>query len=899
MSPDGKFVVVAGKDKSVRCIDLATGVATWSQKFPGAVTAIAITPDGERVAASGDKIGYMEWAIADGTEVRRHESLQANHFAFSPDGAHVIAINDGGVELWSMDEGKVNVVGPGIAASAVCITADGEQALAIGVGHEVKAWTVADGKPLEDRPALVRQGVAKLAAIRDGTLLFGGQAGEIGYLGPDGTNALFGLASDSGPVVSFSVTADNRYALVASEKAGVVLTRLSDLVRPGGPSETGPTVGSLQFVGSVSLTPDANRFAADAMGERLLVATSTHVRVYSGDKFAGGRPLAIPGGGIVSAGFGPDDTIVVCQAGDEGITTRTYDTQGGNAGPPFVVPGVGGAESARISRIVAVPNQSWVLATTELAGDVLFDPTTGKAVSGWPSGRRNDLTVAAPNQDGSLIAVSAHSQPVKLWNPETGKSDRPMDASVGVIALSFTPDGRRLVGLWPHGRIRVWNPQSGKVLMEVDHDQPGPFTEMVAVSLNVIALGPVPNRMLLNLDTGKALNTGDGLDPLAGRGLVIPNRGLILATDREERLTAWKVDADAAARLPAKPPRPSPWPEINLVRDAPMSPPVGLAYSMDGKSVVVATENGTLLRYSADRLLFMGEVEVDEAPLYGCVQAGEYLLTLGRRSLISVRNPETLEKRFDILSLAPGTAVPSLFAATNDATSILVMADKLRLADVNIKRETQLATLPKAAGTKALTQYAFSADGKVGVGRWGDGTTIVWHPRTGQPRVLEEQKAVPASPQGLAITPDGKMAILGAGNGRLTVWNTTTAEVLFAKSVYADAGPGEAIAAVAVLPNGTHFVTAGRDGRVILWAIDGFKQVKEYRGPEGPWRLAVRRMVVRSSCNNRVTCSGSNCPIYPFGSRNSNGGPIVSGKSGVKDTFRFACIRKNNRTIIK
>jgi WD40 repeat protein len=41
------------------------------------------------------------------------------------------------------------------------------------------------------------------------------------------------------------------------------------------------------------------------------------------------------------------------------------------------------------------------------------------------------------------------------------------------------------------------------------------------------------------------------------------------------------------------------------------------------------------------------------------------------------------------------------------------------------------------------------------------------------------------------------------------------------------------------LYGGTHFVTAGRDGRVIVWELKEFKKVKEYRGPEGPWRMVV------------------------------------------------------------
>ena len=343
VSLDGMHIVIGAKTRRSAASTRQPGRSLGTAKLPGIVSAIAITPDGERVAVSGEKVGYMEWALADGAEVRRHESLQASQFAFSPDGSHAVAVNDGGVELWSMDDGKVNPIGPGLNATAVCMTADGDQALAIGIGREVKSWSVADGKPTTDRPALMRQGVTGMTLTRDGTLLFGSQSGEIGYLGADGTNALFGFGTDSGPVVSFSITADGRHALVASEKASVVLTRLSDLVRPGGPSETGPTAGSLQFVGSVAVTTDSNRFAADAMGERLLVATPTHLRIISGDKFSAGRPLAIPGGGIVSVGFGPDESIVVCQAGAEGITTRTFDPRGGDAGPPFVVPGVGGA----------------------------------------------------------------------------------------------------------------------------------------------------------------------------------------------------------------------------------------------------------------------------------------------------------------------------------------------------------------------------------------------------------------------------------------------------------------------------------------------------------------------------------------------------------------------------
>src|SRR5262249_51396815 len=160
--------------------------------------------------------------------------------------------------------------------------------------------------------------------------------------------------------------------------------------------------------------------------------------------------------------------------------------------------------------------------------------------------------------------------------------------------------------------------------------------------------------------------------------------------------------------------------------------------------------------------------------------------------------------------------------------------------------------LPVAAVGERLTQFAFSADGRVSVGRWGDTITAVWNPKTGQPRVLEAlPDAVAASPQGLALTPDGKVALLGTADGKLAAWDTGTGKELFREAVYPEAGPGEAISAVAVLPDGTQFLTLGRDGRLIRWELDGFRKVSEFRLPEGPWRLAVapdgRALVVQKA----------------------------------------------------
>lgn len=838
VTPDGRHAVIADSNQQVRCVAPDDGAVRWSHDFPGPVTALEVTPDGERVAVSGEQVGYVEWGVADGSEVRRHERLRATRMSFSPDGSHAVAITPNGVEVWSLADGRATVVGPDVSAAAVCISADGETALAAESGS-VHAWSVADGQALPDWPSPIRTGVRTLTGAGGGLLLFGG-AGEVGYLGPDGIRSIFTLAPDSGPVVSIAITADRQHALVATERGAVALTRLADLVRPGGPSPVGPTVGCLEYVRSVPLAADADRFAADAQGKRVIAASATHCRVYSGDTLARGRPLQIPGGGIVAVGAGPADRLVACQAVGDGFETRTYDPGGGDAGPVFELPGPGDTNPGRVSRVVPVPGRPWVIGTTATAGDVLFDPDTGKVAPGWPDPRPGDPAVAAPSPDGKLIAFGTGFEPVRFWNADSHKLDRPLAASIGVARLAFTPDGARLIGLWPLGRIRVWDVVGGKFLREVEHDYPGPFNDLAVLSDRLVVLGTPTGRLVFDIDTRRALNTGNGPDPLAGRGVVVPARGTVLAATPDHRLIAWRVNGDRGRRLPPKPAARGPWPDVGLLRDAPASPPVGLAITPDGKSVLAATENGRILRYTVDGLLYRAEIVADEAPLYGFALAGDQLFTLGRRSMVRVRDANTLQKAADIQTDALGTAVPILLSPAPDGAMVLLASDRARLADVASRKEIPIGAVPAPAAGEPMTQFARSADGRVAVGRWGDAVTAVWDPRSGAAKVLEVLATkTPASPQGLAVTPDGKAALLGTGDGTLTAWDTATGEQLFRESVYPDAGPGEAITAVVTLPDGARFLTAGLDGRLFLWERSPFRRSATIRLPRGAWRFAV------------------------------------------------------------
>jgi WD40 repeat protein len=832
ISPDRRYVVLGGKDHNVRCFDIDKRAMKWSKKFPAAIGALATTSDGKRVAATAERAGYVEWLLEDGSEVRRHESLQASKLSFTPDGRHALAASEGGVELWSLDEARVTSLSPH-AATAVAVSADGKHGIAGGA--DLKIWELPDGRPLPDRAAHVKNPVAMLTTSPDGTLLVGSDEGEVAVIGADETKFQVPLPLDPpGTVVSFGMTLDGSHALVVTERGSLALSRVAELVRPSGPA-VGPTAGCLEFARSVNIAPDFRVFSVDAKGDRFLAASDSRVQIYDAVKFSLVDRFQLRDGRIVAAGFGPDDKFVVCQADDEQFRTRAWDPKKLDAGPLFKL---AKGELGEVTRIVPVKDRPWVLVTTKATGDILFDPATGVVVEGWPSLKKDERRIATPSPDGRFIAIGSARDVVQLWSCDTTSFVRPCEGSTGVVALAYTPDGRKLVGLWHHGRVRMWTPETGKFIREVDHDYFGSYGDLSLITNDIAVLGTAPNRLLLSLESGKALGTGDGPDPLMGRGPVIPSRGLALATDRDSRLTAWRVESRHAA---VKPPRLSSWPEASVLRDAPLSPPAGLAFSADGQSVIVATQDGKLSRYTADRLIYVGEVHADEVPIREMVPLRGDLYTLGRQAIVTVRDGNTLLSKGEIAPASSPKSVTSLFVVHPEETHFLAVADKLRVVDLKTKKEITFAAIPRAAIGKPLTQFAYSRDGSVGVARWGNEVTTIWHPKlVGPVKVLQELKTpVAASTHALVLSEDGKFAILGTADGKITIWETASGKEVFQKDVYPPAVAGDAVVEIAMIPKSMQFVTAGRDGRVILWDLDGLKQLKEYHGPEGAWRIAV------------------------------------------------------------
>ncbi len=150
-SPDGRYALIAGSDRSVRLYDIDAG--RDRRRFIGhraSVWCVAFSPDGRRALSGGADATLRLWDVATGREIRTlvgHEALLTT-VAFSPDGRRALSGGyDQNVILWDVDSGRALHEWPDPARyiNSVAFSPDGRQAL-VAAGKSLLLWDLDTGE---------------------------------------------------------------------------------------------------------------------------------------------------------------------------------------------------------------------------------------------------------------------------------------------------------------------------------------------------------------------------------------------------------------------------------------------------------------------------------------------------------------------------------------------------------------------------------------------------------------------------------------------------------------------------------------------------------------------------------------------------------------------------------
>lgn len=134
------------------------------------------------------------------------------------------------------------------------------------------------------------------------------------------------------------------------------------------------------------------------------------------------------------------------------------------------------------------------------------------------------------------------------------------------------------------------------------------------------------------------------------------------------------------------------------------------------------------------------------------------------------------------------------------------------------KRVVPSLGLPWANASQqvALSDFAFSPDGELAAGAFGDGSIVVWELRSGKSRSWKEHKAQVLS---VSFSSDSKTLASAGRDGTIRIWDVATGRMQAVLPLDLDLSPGaEQRAAVAFAPAGRTLISSAH-GQVKVWEL--------------------------------------------------------------------------------
>ncbi len=452
----------------------------------------------------------------------------------------------------------------------------------------------------------------------------------------------------------------------------------------------------------------------------------------------------------------------------------------------------------------------------------IFDTTSGQQRADWAAAGQGQILALAFSPDGKRLASGGDDPVVRIWDAATGQ---PLKQCVGhwgkVLSVAFGQDESQLVTAAHDGTVRQWDARTGRQV-EPPYDRHTaevhaavwcPDGQRVASAgadrtVRLWWAGGRHEQAVLSGHTGTVVALAFSRD---GRRLVSASYDLPdIRGDGTVRV--WETAPEAT--LPV------------LAGHETYVYPV--AYSPDGRWIASGSWDHTIRLWDAAT----GEPLGPPLPHPGIVRALAFTPDGARLVSGGDFGGELL-----VWDLSAGR-VPGRVPVGKSAWSVAVSPDGARIAAGLYEQAGFTMSISDVAtgriiGTGEGTPFAFSPDGKWLAGRDAGGTNVVlWDAHTFRPVVYgrghtEEINAI-------AFDRAGGRLVSASRDRTVRLWDAATGQELRKFEGHTD----EVFAAV-FHPEGTRIASAGRDRAVWLWDPESGQEVAHLAGHTSYiWSLA-------------------------------------------------------------
>jgi WD40 repeat protein len=585
-SPDGKTIVSASDDTTVKLWNRNGTLLKTLSGHKGSVYSVSFSPDGRLLASASNDSTIKLWSL-DGNQLKTLSGHKGPVYSvsFSPDGRLLAsASGDNTVKLWSLESGSLltTLKGHEKLVSSVSFNPNGKTLASASGDGTVKLWNV-DGKEIKTLKAHSNSGVVTSVSFSpDGkTIASASLENTIKLWSSDGSEIRI-LEGHGAGVYRVSFSPDGKTLASASGDGAIKLWSSSN------GSELVTLKGHNAGVQSVSFSPDGKTLASASADDTVKLWSSKHALLTT---------LKDHRDRIYSVGFSPDGKTLASASEDK--TIKLWSSNGA------------------LQRTLNQHFNEIYEVSFSPDGRTLASASEDKTIKLWSldgrelktlTGHRDAVKSVSFSPNGKTLASASDDQTIKLWNLD-GRELKTIKGHIArVNSVNFSPDEQTIASGSDDKTIKLWS-LDGKQLKTLKGHSSGVGSVSFSPDGKTIASASDDKTIKLWSVDGKELKTLKGHTRRVFSVSFSPDGKTIASASDDKTIKLWSVDGKELKTLKG---------HIRGVGS--------VSYSPNNKTLASASFDGTIKLWSLDGLELQ-TLNLAQLIVRSCTWLHDYLKT--------------------------------------------------------------------------------------------------------------------------------------------------------------------------------------------------------------------------------------------------------------------------------